>query len=597
MASGYRFIRLRFHLLRTFLGLWGLCTLPLSVSAQPAPRPGTPDIDIPPDVTPIEPIKPETLPKPEPRAPQKLPPSEDLLNAPPQPTPQPESPDSPNFIAVTKYRVIGNTVLSEAEIETVTQPFTGDAVPFSRLLEARSALTQYYIDQGYITSGAYLPADQVIENGVVTLQVVEGRLEGIEVSGNTHLKSSYVSKRLKLGAGPPLNVNELLEAMRLLQIDPLIGNLSAELTAGSGPGLSILQVKVTEAPTFDVQLVLDNQRSGSIGSFQRQVVVSEANLFGFGDGVQLGYANTDGSNEVDFSYTFPINARNGTISASFSQVWSRVVEEPFDQLDIEGVSRDLSLTYRQPVIQTPQKELALGITLGRQESDTSLLGFPFPLSPGADSQGRTEISQLRLFQEWTQRGNDSVLALRSEFGVGLDVFATINHPLPGEPNVPDGLFFLWRGQAQWVKQFAPSNLLLLRSTAQFADRPLVPLQQYGLGGLNSVRGYPQNLLLVDNGLFGSAEYRLPLARFGDNQEGLLQLAPFFDVGHGWSDTLSNSNPGRTETLAAVGLGLRWQWSDLMSARLDWGIPIISIGPETSGFDDSQLFFSIVVSPF
>lgn len=593
MASEYRFIRLRFHLLRTFLSLWGLYLLPLGVRAQTAPPPGVPNI--PPDVTPIEPIEPRTFPKPAPQAPPKLPPSEDLLNAPPQPTPQPKSPDNPNFIAVTEYRITGNTVLSEEEIQQVTKPFTGDAVPFSRLLEARSALTQYYIDQGYITSGAYLPADQVIEKGIVTLQVVEGRLEGIEVSGNKHLKSSYVSKRLNLGAGPPLNVNELLGAMRLLQIDPLIGNLSAELTAGSGPGLSILQVKVEEAPSFDVQFVLDNQRSGSIGSFQRQVVVSEANLFGFGDGVRLGYANTDGSNELDFSYTFPINARNGTISASFSQVWSRVVEEPFDQLDIEGVSRDLSLTYRQPVIQTPQKELALGITLGRQESDTSLLGFPFPLSPGADAEGRTEISQLRLFQEWTQRGNDSVLALRSEFGIGLDAFATIN-PNPtalGEPEVPDGLFFLWRGQAQWVKQFAPGNLLLLRSTAQFADRSLVPLQQYGLGGLNSVRGYPQNLLLVDNGLFGSAEYRLPLARFGDNQEGLLQLAPFFDLGHGWG----NTDGSRTETLAAVGLGLRWQWSDLMSARLDWGIPIISIGPETSGFDDSQLFFSIVVSPF
>ncbi|WP_299485331.1 ShlB/FhaC/HecB family hemolysin secretion/activation protein [Acaryochloris sp. IP29b_bin.137] len=584
MASEYRFLRLRFHLLRTLLGLWGLCSLPLGVSAQSI-SPSNP----PPDFNRIEP---ETLPEPTPQVPQKLPSSEDLLNAPPQPVPQPESPDNPTFITVTQYRVTGNTVFSEAEIERVTKPFTGDAVPFSQLLEARSALTQYYIEKGYITSGAYLPADQVIENGIVTLQVVEGQLEDIEVSGNKHLKSSYVSKRLNLGAGPPLNVNELLESMRLLQIDPLIGNISAELTAGSGPGLSILQVKVEEAPTFDVQFVLDNQRSGSIGSFQRQVVVSEANLLGFGDGVRLGYANTDGSNELDFSYTVPINARNGTIGASFSQVWSRVVEEPFDQLDIEGVSRDISLTYRQPVILTPQKELALGITLGRQESDTSLLGFPFPLSPGADNQGRTEVSQLRLFQEWTQRGNDSVLALRSEFGIGLDVLATINQ------TAPDGRFFLWRGQAQWVKQFAPSNLLLLRSTVQFADRPLVPLQQYGLGGLNSVRGYPQNLLLVDNGLFGSAEYRLPLVRFGNNQQGLLQFAPFFDIGHGWSYTLPNSNPGREETLAAVGLGLRWQWSDLMSARLDWGIPILSVGQgANSGFDDSQLFFSIVVSPF
>jgi len=590
MAPEYCFIRLRFLLFRTIFGLGGLYLSSLNVQAQ-TPQPPTPQP--PPDFNRIEP---EILPEPPPQTPQKLPPADDLLNTPPQPIPQPDSPDNPDVITIKKYRVTGSTVFSEVELDRITKPFTGNAVPFSQLLEARSAITQHYIDEGYITSGAYLPAEQVIEDGVVTLQVVEGVLEAIEISGNKHLKSSYVQKRLQLGSGPPLNVNELLEAMRLLQIDPLIGNLSAELTAGSEPGLSILQVEVAEAPTFDVQLVLDNQRSASIGSFQRQVVVSEANLFGFGDAARLGYANTDGSNEVDFSYTFPVNARNGTISASFSQVWSRVIEEPFDQLNIEGTSRDLSLTFRQPVIQTPQQELALGLTVGRQESETFLggrLGIPrvrFPLSPGADNDGRTKITQLRLFQEWTQRGNDSVLALRSELGIGLDAFdATINQA------APDGRFFLWRGQGQWVKQLAPRTLLLLRSSLQVADRALVPLQQYGLGGLNSIRGYPQNLLLVDNGLLGSAEVRIPISQFGDAQQGLLQLAPFFDLGHGWNNGEDRQIEDRT--LAALGLGLRWQWSDIIAARLDWGIPLISVGPQSSGFDDSQLFFSIVVSPF
>jgi hemolysin activation/secretion protein len=592
MAHKYCFISLRFLLIKIFFGLNGLCLLSLSAYAQTQPSP-------PPDLTPIEPAQPDVLPKPPSGIPKQLPPSEDLLKAPPQPIPQPSSPDSAEVITVRKYRVLGSTVFTEAELDEITKNFTGTAVTFSQLLAARSAITQHYIDKGYITSGAYLPANQEVGNGIVTLQVIEGKLQAIEIVGNKHLKSSYVRDRLQLRAGPPLNVNELLEAMRLLQIDPLIASLAADLIAGSEPGLSILQVKVEEAPTFDVQLALDNQRSGSIGSIQRQIVASEANLFGFGDAVQLGYANTDGSNEVNFNYTFPVNARNGTISAGFSQVWSRVIQEPFDILNIEGTSRDLSLTFRQPVIQTPQKELALGIALGRQESETFLggsLGIPREPLPvlGSDDDGRTEITQLRLFQEWTQRGNDSVLALRSEFGIGLDVFAT------RQLTPPDGLFWLWRGQAQWVKQLAPSTLLLLRSNVQFADRALVPLQQFGLGGLNSVRGYPQNLLLVDNGLFGSAELRVPIARFGDNQEGLLQLTPFLDVGQGWNhgeNRQIGDNQDNAKTLAAVGLGVRWQWSDTLSARLDWGIPLTSVAPQSSGFDNSQLFFSIVVSPF
>jgi len=63
------------------------------------------------------------------------------------------------------------TVFSPEELAAVTQPFTG-SVSFAQLLQARSAVTQLYIDQGYITSGAFLP-EQTLENGQVTIQVIE----------------------------------------------------------------------------------------------------------------------------------------------------------------------------------------------------------------------------------------------------------------------------------------------------------------------------------------------------------------------------------------------------------------------------------------
>ncbi|MEG4442009.1 hypothetical protein QUB47_17025 [Microcoleus sp. AT9_B5] len=62
------------------------------------------------------------------------------------------------------------------------------------------------------------------------------------------------------------------------------------------------------------------------------------------------------------------------------------------------------MTYREPIAQNPRREIAIGIGTGKRESDTSLLGKDFPLSPEADNRGRNPVAVLRLFQDFTQRG-------------------------------------------------------------------------------------------------------------------------------------------------------------------------------------------------
>jgi hemolysin activation/secretion protein len=102
-------------------------------------------------------------------------------------------------------------------------------------------------------------------------------------------------------------------------------------------------------------------------------------------------------------------------------------------------------------------------------------------------------SSLRFFQEWIQSKSRKVIATRSQFSFGTNAFnATINK------SSPDSRFFTWRVQGQWVRLLSP-NTLLVRGDVQFADRALIPREQFGLGGLGSVRGYRQDFLLTDNG--------------------------------------------------------------------------------------------------
>ena len=542
---------------------------------------------------------PTTTPVPEPELPPTLSPPQELLQ-PTSPTPEtPEIPEAipstiPQTITVERFDVVGSTVFSAEELAAVTAPFTNRPLSNAELYQVRSAITQFYNDQGYITSGAYIPP-QEIRDGVVTIQVIEGELEAIDVTGTQRLNPNYVRSRLAIATSKPLNVNRLLKALQLLQLDPLIENLSAELSAGTRPGLSLLDIQVSEADSFSAQIILDNTRVPSVGSFQREVRLDQANLLGFGDGLNFVYKNTDGSNEFDVAYTLPLNPRNGNLKLAFRTISSEVVEPPFDQLDIESDYYQYKLTLRQPVIQTPNQELALGLTFDRQQNETSLLGISFPLSPGADNKGRTRISTLRFFQEWTQRGEGEVIAVRSQFSFGIDTFnPTINQ------DPPDSLYFLWRGQAQWVRLLAPDTLLLARTDLQLADRPLVPVEQFGLGGLFTVRGYRQDALLTDNGVFASVELRLPIFR-EPRQEMVLQIVPFVDFGSAWNnsgeaDRFRRINPDPS-TLVSVGLGLRYQLGERLTARFDWGIPLVEIDSRDRTLQENGFYFSIIYNPF
>ncbi|NES22138.1 MAG: ShlB/FhaC/HecB family hemolysin secretion/activation protein [Symploca sp. SIO3E6] len=529
------------------------------------------------------------LPEPEPQpVVEPLPSLEDLL---PQLEIAPNHPqtsleENPGEIIIEQFKVVGSTVFSAEELAAVLEPFTGDTISFPELLQAQAAITELYRKQGYITSGAFTPP-QSLQGGTITIQVVEGEVEAIKIHNTRRLNPSYISSRVELGTTTPLNQEQLLEKLQLLQLNPLIENLQVELAAGSSPGKSVLEVNIEEASAFASELSLDNQRSPSVGSLRRRLQVSHGNLVGFGDRFDFSFFNTEGSNSLEnISYNFPINPRNGTIAFSHSRGISNVIEEPFNILDIESKSRTYELTYRQPLSQTPTEELALGLTASRQEVQT-LLGIdnigPFPLSDGADDNGEIKISAVRFFQEYSKRSSQDILAARSQFSFGIGVFgATIND------SEPDSEFFSWRAQAQYLRLLTSDITLLLRSDLQWSNEPLVALEQFSLGGHFNVRGYRQAFLLADKGLFTSAEVRATVLRIPEWNISL-QLAPFFDFG-----TVSNNSNNELEfsNLYSLGLGLRFSLGNSFFATLEWGIPLVDVENAGNSLQEQGLYFTV-----
>jgi hemolysin activation/secretion protein len=538
------------------------------------------------------PIPPTSVPE----LPQPVPLPETPLKTPPltPSTVEEVSPNIPGTITVKQFLFEGNTAFDTEELMQVTQQFTNRPLTFTELLQARSTITQYYIDQGYVTSGAYLPP-QTIENGIITIKIVEGKLEDIKVSVEGKLNPNYIRDRLALGGQTPLNIPNLVEALQLLQLNPLIDSISAELTPSPRPGNNILVVKAVTARSFYPSFIVDDGRNPQVGEIRRGFNLAETNLLGIGDKAEFTYFNTDGSDDVEVTYQVPVNVYNGTVEVVFRSLTGEIIEEPLDILEINSDYQKYAFKFRQPIIQTPLQTFSLGLDIDHQKSKTVYLeGLAFP-SRGADTNGRTHISTVRFSQEWVGRTEQQVLSARSEFDWGIEAFgSTRPFDLEVNPDTPYSNYFLWRGQAQWVRLLAPDTLFVIRSDMQLADRPIVSLEQFSLGGLGNVEGYRQNSLLTDNGIFAAMEVRLPVYSIPKNGF-LLQVVPFVNYGQGWNSG-DDPDPPINE-LASVGVGLQVQYGSIFNARIDWAN---RLGKELfqggESLQDDGIFFTITISP-
>jgi hemolysin activation/secretion protein len=484
---------------------------------------------------------------------------------------------------VREVQVIGNTVL-KAQIAAEINKFKRHIVTFDDLVCLRSRITQIYIDNGYITSGAFLPNNQDLNNGIIKFQVLEGGVPEIALKGLNRLKPSYIRSRLESATTKPLNRKRLETALQLLLQDPLIERIDAQLATSSTSGNNILLLNVKEADTFSTSVNADNYRSASIGENQLTTVINYGNVLGFGDRLDASYNLTAGLNLYNIGYTVPVNARDGTVTISYNNSNSNIVDEKFDDVDIASDTESFSVGLRQPVMKTPNQEVALGLDLNLLRRQTFLDDRPFSFTVGL-SDSMSKATTLRFSQEWIDRQPTRVFAARSQFSLGVDAFdATINN------DGADGRFFAWQAQFQWVEKLSQQILLVTRFGSQITLDSLLSFEKFGLGGINTIRGYSENRLVTDNGLLGSLELRIPVT---DNPE-TLQLNPFAEIGGGWNNEKPDSD---INTLASLGLGLRWAIDNNLKMRLDYGVPLINTGDEGNSLQDNGLHWSLNYQPF
>jgi len=500
-------------------------------------------------------------------------------------------------ILVREFRFEGNTRFSGRELARIVAPYTGRELSAEELEDARRDVTLYYVTRGYINSGAVLP-EQDAKDGIVLMRIIEGRLTDINLTGNRWLRRGYVVDRLQEHVRLPLNVDEIRDGLQLLRDNPNIQQVNAELHPGPSPGESYLNVRLREQQPFRAGVQVDNERPPSVGSEEVLLLASDRNLTGHSDPLDLtcgiaeggmGRWKASGLDNVGASYAIPLTSRDTTLRVYGNRNDFAIIEAAFvtNSVNVTSESYRAGASLRQPLYQTSQQELAVGLTFERRYSETFINGMPASISPG-DVNGREQISALRFYQEWMGRDQEQVLGLRSTMSWGVPLFSITDN------TNRDARFFAWQGQSQYVRRlFGTPNQLILRLQGQWTSDKLLSLEQFSVGGAETVRGYRENELLFDRGLQGTAELRLPVLLNGRG-ESVIQLAPFFDFGGG---SLVGESAPHPETISSAGIGLLLTPNKHVNAQLYWGHPFANLNNGNNDPQDLGLHFKVSVEMF
>ncbi len=179
---------------------------------------------------------------------------------------------------VKGYQLLGNTLLPPTVTDSLLRKHTGPRVTFDTIRAALADLQMAYRERGFVTVSVALPQQQ-LTNGLVRVEVTEGRLAAIHVVNNRYFSSNNVLRAL-----PSLRTNSILNnlvfqqeldranADRDRQIYPLLG-------PGPDPGTSDLTLKVKDRLPLHARMELNNDAIPDTPQLRMNVAAQYNNLW------------------------------------------------------------------------------------------------------------------------------------------------------------------------------------------------------------------------------------------------------------------------------------------------------------------------------
>ena len=470
-------------------------------------------------------------------------------------------------VYVENIEVAPSEILTEEEIKSIIEEYTQTNITFEQLQEIANRINKLYLDKGYVTARAYIP-QQTIENETVKIELLEGRVGDITITGNRWTRTKYIKDRIDSQKDSIFNVIKLEQNMTLFNrynygVD-LLGNLNP---GAKKLGTTDIELVAHEKTPFHLTALMDNAGRETIGKYRAGLMLQDDSLFGMRDKLTLGAYASRYSVTPFADYNIPVNKKDGRIGFSFSSSNSKIGYGDYRIFNIKSRSQNYSIYFNQPIIRKSYMELSSITSLDYKQATTSFDGED--LYTDKIPSAKTGLN----FRYDTKRG---IWYLNQSVAYAAPLFQKdINYV-----KIEGGILRL--------HDFGHGIVGQLRGNYQVIPKDVVPYaDQFVAGGLATVRGYSEGLLIGRSGYLLSGELLFPLAPrtrvdkktnktrnfIGNYLKGFVfcdhaMVFPYKGNGTG------SEGYNKDDVLLSIGLGTRINLPGDLSIRLSWGFPLM-----------------------
>ena len=522
----------------------------------------------------------------------------------------PPVPEGPRF-PIERFEVTGNTLLTPSQVDRELAPFVGSDRSLTDVEKARDALQKRFETDGFLTIAVAIP-QQTIESGVVRLDVTEARLGRIEVQndGINWLGEKRVRARFQRTVpGAVLRQEDL-------QADVANANRSADarirpqLAAGEQPGLVDVALIVDDRIPLHGSLVYDNGHTPGSPKTRMSAAASYSDLWGLGHEAGIYYQFVPTRSEFDqvqiyagtYRMPMPFDERQ-QLFGYYAKSDTTNASATGSALSILGKGTNAGLRYLLP-LQVPArfpelshelsfgvdyKDVLNGVVADTATIETPITYMPFSVSWSGTRSGEQAISTAKTgvnfnFAGMIEGGSEEDFQTnRGGIAKGSPVTGNYQIVMLGVQHtqrLPGILQTLAAGRfvdlPKSDKSFFDDWTLDLRAKGQLATQPLIATEQFGAGGVDTVRGYLDRESVGDNAYDMQVEVRTPSFQgfFGGRLHERAQFAAFWDTAELWLLADPTQKGIASSRLASAGVGLRTAFFDHANAELFYGLPFI-----------------------
>ena len=472
---------------------------------------------------------------------------------------------------VARFVVEGDNPLSEARTREVLGAFTGEHAGVEGLLAAADALERAMQEVGFPFQRVVVPP-QSLNDGEVVLRVAVFKVAQVEVRGARHHSEANARRSVPaLREGKTPDTGAVARSLALANRQPWKTTTVTFRESDSVPqGLDAV-LEVEDRRPWTVWSSLDNTGSGSTGPFRWSVGASAGNLFDRDHTLNASYVTSPGHagriRQWAVGYSAPAYGLGGAFTGFHvrSEADSGRV---LDAFDVSGAGAFTGVLYTHELAGRAGLTHRLSAGLDDRHFDNDLVpagarsGAVMDLAPPAVRSRPLVLGYAAEYAEedwslesWVRYARN----LRSGSG-NDDAVYEANRPgaEAGWDALRGGARLSWALPARWSARGVLEG--------QMAGEALIAGEQFGLGGVNSVRGFSEREVAGDDGIRGSLELWSPtVADTG------VRFLLFADAGRVFSDALSGVPGGDTaDSLASLGAGLRWSWKEQVALLLDVG---------------------------